>query len=226
TRSPAASPGRRTASAMTTWARKEFSRNRSSSGTNFAPCSVIVPRKQSSATADRASRRATIFLQWSLPDCAAAGFTPARGASGSRTLRDRAKRVDQAGTSWQWPQRRRRVVGEGQAGRVQDHRHQRVIAAQRKKLEPAVEAEPGDLGRDLPLRFSHCFWSQPWKSRLHSPYYPPCMVADLLLGVHFAIAAFIVGGLVLVWAGAARGWGWVRNPWFRYLHLAAIAFVA
>src|SRR2546430_6136815 len=77
----------------------------------------------------------------------------------------------------------------------------------------------GDLGRDLPLRFGHCFGSQPWKSRLHSPYYPPCMVADLLLGVHFAIAAFIVGGLLLVWAGAARGWGWVRNPWFRYLHL-------
>src|SRR3989442_14900519 len=84
----------------------------------------------------------------------------------------------------------------------------------------------GDLGRDLPLRFSHRFGSQPWKSRLHSPYYPPCMVADLLLGIHFAIAAFIVGGLVLVWAGAARGWGWVRNPWFRYLHLAAIACVA
>jgi len=32
--------------------------------------------------------------------------------------------------------------------------------------------------------------------------------------------------LVLVWAGAALGWRWVRNPWFRYLHLAAIAFVA
>jgi polyferredoxin len=52
------------------------------------------------------------------------------------------------------------------------------------------------------------------------------VVADLLLGIHFAIAAFIVGGLVLVWAGAALGWRWVRNPWFRYLHLAAIAFVA
>jgi len=44
--------------------------------------------------------------------------------------------------------------------------------------------------------------------------------------IHFAIAAFIVGGLLLVWAGAALGWRWVRNPWFRYLHLAAIAFVA
>ena len=24
----------------------------------------------------------------------------------------------------------------------------------------------------------------------------------------------------------ALGWGWVRNPWLRYLHLGAIAFVA
>jgi Protein of Unknown function (DUF2784) len=52
------------------------------------------------------------------------------------------------------------------------------------------------------------------------------MIADALLVVHFLIAAFIVGGLVLVWIGAALGWGWVRNPWFRYLHLGAIAFVA
>jgi len=52
------------------------------------------------------------------------------------------------------------------------------------------------------------------------------MMADALLVVHFLIAGFIVGGLLLVWIGAARDWGWVRNPWFRYLHLAAIAFVA
>lgn len=52
------------------------------------------------------------------------------------------------------------------------------------------------------------------------------MLADFLLVAHFLIAAFIVGGLVLVWVGAAFGWRWVRNPWFRYLHLAAIAFVA
>ena len=52
------------------------------------------------------------------------------------------------------------------------------------------------------------------------------MMADVLLVVHFLIVAFIVGGLLLVWAGAALGWRWVRNPWFRYLHLGAIAFVA
>jgi Protein of Unknown function (DUF2784) len=50
--------------------------------------------------------------------------------------------------------------------------------------------------------------------------------ADALLVLHFAIVAFIAGGLVLTWIGAWLSWGWVRNPWFRYVHLGAIAFVA
>jgi len=52
------------------------------------------------------------------------------------------------------------------------------------------------------------------------------LLADVLLVTHFVIAAFIVGGLLLTWLGAALGWQWTRNPWFRYLHLGAIAFVA
>jgi type IV pilus assembly protein PilA len=52
------------------------------------------------------------------------------------------------------------------------------------------------------------------------------VAADALLVAHFLIAAFIVGGLLLTWIGALLHWGWVRNPWFRYLHLCAIAFVA
>ena len=52
------------------------------------------------------------------------------------------------------------------------------------------------------------------------------MIADVILVVHFGIVLFIVGGLVAVWIGAAPGWRWIRNPWFRYLHLGAIAFVA
>jgi len=52
------------------------------------------------------------------------------------------------------------------------------------------------------------------------------VLADALLVLHFAIAAFVVGALPLVWAGAALRWRWVRNPWFRYLHLAAIGFIA
>ena len=50
--------------------------------------------------------------------------------------------------------------------------------------------------------------------------------ADALLVLHFAIVVLIVGGLLLTWTGAALGWNWVRNPWFRYAHLAAIVFVA
>jgi hypothetical protein len=52
------------------------------------------------------------------------------------------------------------------------------------------------------------------------------MIADAILVVHFAVVVFIVGGLLAVWIGAARGWRWIFNPWFRYAHLAAIAFVA
>jgi hypothetical protein len=52
------------------------------------------------------------------------------------------------------------------------------------------------------------------------------MMADVILVVHFLIVLFNVGGLVIVWIGAGLGWRWVRNPWFRYLHLGAIAFVA
>jgi hypothetical protein len=52
------------------------------------------------------------------------------------------------------------------------------------------------------------------------------MIADAILVVHFGIVLFIVGGLVAVWVGAAFGWHWIRNPWFRYAHLGAIVFVA
>lgn len=51
------------------------------------------------------------------------------------------------------------------------------------------------------------------------------MLADLVLLAHAAFVLFVVGGLVATWVGAALGKGWARNPWFRGLHLAAIAFV-
>jgi polyferredoxin len=52
------------------------------------------------------------------------------------------------------------------------------------------------------------------------------IAADALLVAHFLLAVFIAGGLPVVWLGAAAGWRWVRNVWFRSLHLAAIAIVA
>jgi hypothetical protein len=106
-----------------------------------------------------------------------------------------------------------------------------------ERLQPARElgvVDPGDeraahfaaragadLGRDLALRRGHLFGFQVGESLCHAS-----MMADAILIVHFLIAGFIVLGLAAVWLGAALGWGWVRNPWFRYAHLAAIAFVA
>ncbi len=51
-------------------------------------------------------------------------------------------------------------------------------------------------------------------------------LADLVLIVHFAFVLFVVGGLALIWFGAAFSWQWVRNFSFRVAHLAAIVLVA
>jgi hypothetical protein len=52
------------------------------------------------------------------------------------------------------------------------------------------------------------------------------LLADLILIVHVAFVAFVVIGLVLIWIGKWRGWSFVRNPWFRWAHLASIGVVA
>jgi hypothetical protein len=52
------------------------------------------------------------------------------------------------------------------------------------------------------------------------------LLADLVLIVHFLFVAFVVGGFVLILAGAALRLHWIRNFRFRVAHLAAIAFVA
>lgn len=53
-----------------------------------------------------------------------------------------------------------------------------------------------------------------------------CLVAaDAVLMLHAAFVAFVVVGLVLIWIGCFRGWGFVRNFWFRTAHLAAIGVV-
>ena len=51
-------------------------------------------------------------------------------------------------------------------------------------------------------------------------------LADLVLIVHTAFVAFVVLGLVLIWAGGYLKWQFVRNLWFRITHLAAIGMVA
>ncbi len=51
------------------------------------------------------------------------------------------------------------------------------------------------------------------------------LAADLLLFTHVLFVVFVIAGLILVLAGWALKWSWVRNPWFRFAHLAAIGFV-
>ncbi|EGB15321.1 hypothetical protein DND132_2116 [Pseudodesulfovibrio mercurii] len=53
----------------------------------------------------------------------------------------------------------------------------------------------------------------------------PAQWADAVLAVHFAVALFLVLGLPLVWIGAALGWRFVRNPWFRWTHAGLMGFV-
>ena len=50
-------------------------------------------------------------------------------------------------------------------------------------------------------------------------------LADVILAVHFLFVLFVVGSLPLIWAGAWRGWDFVRNRRFRFAHLGAILFV-
>jgi hypothetical protein len=50
-------------------------------------------------------------------------------------------------------------------------------------------------------------------------------LADTVLVCHVVYISFVICGLLLILIGGARGWRWVRNPWFRALHLLAIALV-
>ena len=52
------------------------------------------------------------------------------------------------------------------------------------------------------------------------------LAADITLAAHFSLAAFIVGGFVLIVIGGALKIQLVRYPWFRLTHLGLIAFIA
>ena len=51
------------------------------------------------------------------------------------------------------------------------------------------------------------------------------IAADLVLLLHASFVLFVVAGLVLIFVGKIRCWGWVRNFWFRSAHLIAIGLV-
>lgn len=51
------------------------------------------------------------------------------------------------------------------------------------------------------------------------------LIADAILLVHVLFVGFVIIGLLLILLGKPLSWSWVRNPWFRLLHLAGIAVV-
>ena len=51
------------------------------------------------------------------------------------------------------------------------------------------------------------------------------IIADALLITHVLFVVFVVGGLLVIIAGGLLSWPWVRNPWFRLVHLLCIAVV-
>jgi hypothetical protein len=51
------------------------------------------------------------------------------------------------------------------------------------------------------------------------------ILADVVVAIHLALVGFIVIGLAAILLGIALKWRWVRNFWFRIIHLTMIATV-
>jgi hypothetical protein len=51
-------------------------------------------------------------------------------------------------------------------------------------------------------------------------------LADIVAIIHLGYVVFVILGFVFIVAGIIFTWRWIRNPWFRILHLAAIIAVA
>jgi hypothetical protein len=51
------------------------------------------------------------------------------------------------------------------------------------------------------------------------------ILADVVVAIHLALVGFIVIGMAAILLGIALKWRWVRNFWFRIIHLAMIATV-
>ena len=50
--------------------------------------------------------------------------------------------------------------------------------------------------------------------------------ADIIAIIHLGYVVFVILGFTLILMGIALRWNWVRNLWFRIIHLMAIAAVA
>jgi Protein of Unknown function (DUF2784) len=52
------------------------------------------------------------------------------------------------------------------------------------------------------------------------------LLADLVVALHLAYVSYVIVGQAAILLGWALKWNWIRNPWFRLSHLAAIVIVA
>lgn len=51
------------------------------------------------------------------------------------------------------------------------------------------------------------------------------LAADAVVFLHMAYVLFVIAGFLLTLVGAVLRWRWIRNPWFRGIHLAMILIV-
>ena len=51
-------------------------------------------------------------------------------------------------------------------------------------------------------------------------------LADVILVLHAVVVLFNIGALPVIWAGYFHGWAFVRNFYFRIIHLLLIGVVA
>jgi hypothetical protein len=51
------------------------------------------------------------------------------------------------------------------------------------------------------------------------------LLADAIVAIHVAYVSFVVLGQLAILIGLALKWQWIRNPWFRVIHLVAIVIV-
>jgi hypothetical protein len=50
-------------------------------------------------------------------------------------------------------------------------------------------------------------------------------LADLIVAIHVGYVSFVVFGQFAIWIGLLLRWRWIRNMWFRSIHLLMIVIV-
>jgi len=51
------------------------------------------------------------------------------------------------------------------------------------------------------------------------------LLADTILLLHVLIVVFNIFSLIFIFIGKVFSWHWIRNPWFRLVHLITISIV-